>query len=233
MAEEILTNVAKYGHDDDAEHCARMRLTLDADELTLEFYDDGRPFHPVAWEAGYFDAERPRRRGHTADAGPRGFRRLCAHRAAERADPEEAPARGGRPHADTLFAWSLGEETSCPWKSGVEEGRSLTKTVVLDGCLDNETVGVLDKELDALIAVRVVVLDVSRLEYVTSAGLRSMFRAQKVMVLPARSPCCNPQPQVQKALDIVKLPDLGAVFRNVQELDEYLDAMQKKVAGSE
>lgn len=48
VAEEILTNVAKYGHDDDAEHRARMRLTLDADELTLEFRDDGRPFDPVA-----------------------------------------------------------------------------------------------------------------------------------------------------------------------------------------
>ena len=121
-------------------------------------------------------------------------------------------------------------------KVRVEEGRSLTKTLVLEGRLDNETVGVLDKELDAVLEspVKVVVLDVSRLEYVTSAGLRSMFRAQKVMAARAgKVALLNPQPQVQKVLDIVKLPDLGAVFRNVQELDEYLDAMQKKVAGSE
>jgi len=34
---------------------------------------------------------------------------------------------------------------------------------------------------------------------------------------------------VQKVFDIVKAVDLATVFRNVQELDQYLDAMQKKV----
>jgi hypothetical protein len=38
---------------------------------------------------------------------------------------------------------------------------------------------------------------------------------------------------VQKVLDIVKIPEFGAVFKGVRELDEYLDAMQKKVAGGE
>ena len=48
MAEEVLTNVAKYGHDDGAEHWVRVRLTLVAGEVTLEFTDDGRPFDPLA-----------------------------------------------------------------------------------------------------------------------------------------------------------------------------------------
>ena len=38
----------------------------------------------------------------------------------------------------------------------------------------------------------------------------------------------NIQPPVQKVFDIVKAVDLAAVFRDVHELDEYLDAMQKK-----
>ena len=50
VAEEVLTNVAKYGHDDGAEHWARVRLTLAAGEVTLEFTDDGRPFDPLAAE---------------------------------------------------------------------------------------------------------------------------------------------------------------------------------------
>jgi hypothetical protein len=33
---------------------------------------------------------------------------------------------------------------------------------------------------------------------------------------------------VQKVFDIAKAADLGAIFRNVEELDAYLDAMQKK-----
>jgi anti-anti-sigma factor len=118
-------------------------------------------------------------------------------------------------------------------KVRVEEGRSLTKTLFLEGRLDNESVADLDKELDAVLgsAVKVVVFDLSRLEYITSAGLRSIFRAQKVMNARAgKAVLVSPRPQVQKVLDIVKVADLGAVFRNVQELDAYLDAMQKKVA---
>jgi hypothetical protein len=39
----------------------------------------------------------------------------------------------------------------------------------------------------------------------------------------------NAQPQVQKVFDIVRATDLTAVFTSVQELDRYLDAMQRKV----
>jgi anti-anti-sigma factor len=121
-------------------------------------------------------------------------------------------------------------------KVRVEEGRSLTKTLLLEGRLDNESVAAFDTDLDAALgsAVKVLVLDLTGLEYITSAGLRSIFRAQKVMNARAgKALLLNPQPQVQKVLDIVKVAELGAVFRNVQELDAYLDAMQKKVTGGE
>ena len=118
----------------------------------------------------------------------------------------------------------------------VQEGRSLTKTLVLEGRLDNESVGALDEALDAVLAsaVKVVVFDLTGLEYVTSAGLRSIFRAQKVMNARAgKAVLLNPTPQVKKVLEIVKVPELGVVFKNVRELDAYLDAMQKKVAEGE
>jgi hypothetical protein len=38
----------------------------------------------------------------------------------------------------------------------------------------------------------------------------------------------NARPQVQKVFDIVKATDLAAVFASVEELDRYLDAMQRK-----
>jgi anti-anti-sigma factor len=123
-----------------------------------------------------------------------------------------------------------------PLNVRVQEGRSLTKTLVLEGRLDNESVGAFDEALDAVLAsaVKVVVFDLTGLEYVTSAGLRSIFRAQKAMNARAgKSVLLNPTPQVKKVLDIVKVPDFGVVFKNVQELDAYLDAMQKKVAGGE
>jgi hypothetical protein len=39
----------------------------------------------------------------------------------------------------------------------------------------------------------------------------------------------NLQPQIQKVFDILKAIPSLKVFANIQELDEYLDLMQKKV----
>ena len=123
-----------------------------------------------------------------------------------------------------------------PLNVRVEDGRSQTKTLVLEGRLDNDSVGALDEALDTVLAsaVQVVVFDLTALEYITSAGLRSIFRAQKAMnAKSGKALLLNPTPQVKKVLDIVKVPELGVLFRNVQELDAYLDAMQKKVVDGE
>jgi anti-anti-sigma factor len=118
----------------------------------------------------------------------------------------------------------------------VEEGRSFTKTLVLEGRLDSDTVDTLDRELDPVLAspVKVVVFELTGLEYISSAGLRSLFRAQKSMKARAgKVLILNPQPPVQKVFDIVKAADVNEVFRSVAELDAYLDAMQKQVAGED
>jgi anti-anti-sigma factor len=115
----------------------------------------------------------------------------------------------------------------------IEDGRAFLKTVRLAGRLDNETAASLDRELDQVLAapIKALVFDLGRLEYTTSAGLRSFLRAQKSMSQRSgKTLFVNVQPPVQKVFDIVKAVDLAAVFRDVRELDEYLDAMQKKVA---
>jgi anti-anti-sigma factor len=122
-----------------------------------------------------------------------------------------------------------------PLNVRVQEGRDLTKTIALQGRLDNETVAEFDVRLDALLAsaVKVIVFDLAGLEYITSAGLRSIFRTQKALAARAgRILVLNPRPPVQKVLDIVKALETGSIFRSVEELDRYLDAMQKKVAAS-
>ncbi|MFI4941748.1 MAG: ATP-binding protein [Burkholderiales bacterium] len=57
VAEEVLTNVAHHAYDDAAQHWIRLRLTLLADEVTLEFTDDGRPFDPLAKAPRGLDAD--------------------------------------------------------------------------------------------------------------------------------------------------------------------------------
>jgi anti-anti-sigma factor len=123
-----------------------------------------------------------------------------------------------------------------PLKVRVDEGRSFTKTITLEGRLDSESVAALDDPLESVLAsaLKVLVFDLSELEYISSAGLRSLFRAQKSMA--ARSGkvlLLNPRPPVQKVFDIVKAVDVNEVFRSVAELDAYLDAMQKQVASGE
>lgn len=45
--DEILTNVISYGYQDSGEHQIQVRISLDAEVLTAEVEDDGRPFNPL------------------------------------------------------------------------------------------------------------------------------------------------------------------------------------------
>lgn len=122
-------------------------------------------------------------------------------------------------------------------KIQVTESRVFAKTVQLHGRLNNDTVAALDQELDRIAAdlsVSVVVLDLAGLDYISSVGLRSIFRLQKMMAARSgKALVINPRPQVQKVFEIVNATDISAVFINDQELDDYLDLMQRKVVRGE
>ncbi len=117
-------------------------------------------------------------------------------------------------------------------KVRVSQDRPFSKTIHLNGRLDHDSVAVLDTELDALATqpVDVLIYDLAGVDYISSAGLRSIFGARKGPVEHFRKlVLVNAQPQVQKVLDIIKAVDLAAVFGSVEELDRYLDAMQRRV----
>jgi anti-anti-sigma factor len=104
------------------------------------------------------------------------------------------------------------------------EPRSSTKTLRLAGRLDSETVVDLDRELDKVLSgpFDVLVFDLAGLEYTSSAGLRSFLRAQKEMGKRGGKGAFRERPGSREAVN------LKSVFRNLQELDTHLDAMQKK-----
>lgn len=108
-----------------------------------------------------------------------------------------------------------------------------TPTLSLEGRLDTHTAPDLDKALDSLLmkkGVSRIIFDLEKLEYLSSAGIRCFVRARKVLeAAGGRIAVVNPQPAVQKVLDIVKAIPPGGVFRNIAELDAYLDEMQRKV----
>lgn len=104
--------------------------------------------------------------------------------------------------------------------------------VALGGRLDSNTHAELDQKLAPLLAsqIRSLVLDLENLVYISSAGVRSLFKARKA--LSARGGqvlVVNPQPQIQKVFDVVKAVPMNEIFSSAAEVDAYLDMMQKKV----
>ncbi len=116
----------------------------------------------------------------------------------------------------------------------IDDTRTGTRTVALNGRLDNESAADLERQLDELwqSPFDVLVFDLKQLSYISSLGIRSLFRAQKLMrQRQGESLFLDPQPAVRKVFDIVMAVDLASVFASTQELDAYLDSMQRKVLG--
>lgn len=105
--------------------------------------------------------------------------------------------------------------------------------VAIGGRLDTHTYAELDQALAPLLgnpAVTSLVLDLEGLDYISSAGIRSVFKARKAIEgRGGKVLVTHLQPQIQKVFDIVKAVPLSSIFSSVAEADEYLDAMQKRV----
>ena len=103
----------------------------------------------------------------------------------------------------------------------------------VSGKLDTHTFSMFDRQVAPLLespAVKTLVLDLEKLTYISSAGVRSVFKARKMLAARGgRVLVVNLQPQIRKVFDIVKAVPVADVFASQAELDDYLDAMQRKV----
>ena len=107
-----------------------------------------------------------------------------------------------------------------------------SQRVVLSGRLDTHTYEDLDEKLAPLLnrSLQSLVLDLAGLEYISSAGIRSIFKARKALgVHGGKVLVLNPQAQIQKVFDVVKAVPMHEIFTSTAEADAYLDAMQRKV----
>ncbi|MGF6711875.1 anti-sigma B factor antagonist [Luteibacter sp. W1I16] len=107
-------------------------------------------------------------------------------------------------------------------------------TVWLEGRLDAATFAAFDEAMRDITPLvdngGTLVVDLSALEYISSAGLRSLAQLRKQMHdRDGRTLLLNPQPQVKKVFEIVKAVPVAEVFANVAELDQYLDHMQRQM----
>ncbi|HEX7802298.1 MAG TPA: STAS domain-containing protein [Pseudoxanthomonas sp.] len=107
-----------------------------------------------------------------------------------------------------------------------------SQRVILAGRLDTHTYEDLDEQLAPILTrdLQSLVLDLAALEYISSAGIRSIFKARKALGgHGGKVLVVNPQAQIQKVFDVVKAVPLNEIFSSTAEADAYLDAMQRKV----
>lgn len=107
-----------------------------------------------------------------------------------------------------------------------------SQRVVLAGRLDTHTYEDLDVALAPLLQrqLQSLVLDLAGVDYISSAGIRSIFKARKALGgHGGKVLLVNPQAQIQKVLDVVKAVPMHEIFVSTAEADAYLDAMQRKV----
>ena len=112
----------------------------------------------------------------------------------------------------------------------VSEG---AQRVSLAGRLDTDSYAEFDRQLAPVLEsgrLRSLVLDLADLDYISSAGVRSILKARKALA-PHRGKVviANPQPQIQKVFDIVRAVPMDEIFASVAEADAYLDNAQRKV----
>jgi len=100
------------------------------------------------------------------------------------------------------------------------------------GSINAATYSILETKVDEILTSPpdVIIFDMEFTDYISSTGIRVLLKTKKAMqAANGRMVFMNLQPQIQKVFDILKAIPSLKVFANIQELDRYLDLMQKKV----
>jgi len=107
-----------------------------------------------------------------------------------------------------------------------------TARIALEGRLDTVTASELERQLELLLDGRYdrLVLDLARLEFISSAGIRVLVQARKCMgAQDGGVLMVNAQPQIVKVFEIIKALPGMKVFRSEAEMDQYLGVMQRRI----
>ncbi len=110
------------------------------------------------------------------------------------------------------------------------------KRIAIAGSLDSNTAPQLQQSIDSEInqSTSATIMDFTDLDFLSSAGLRVIFKTKKFMDNNGgKFLLVNLQPQIKKVFEIIKALDGMNVFKDQDEMDDYLTAMQNKVKDGE
>ncbi|MCH7920518.1 MAG: STAS domain-containing protein [Planctomycetes bacterium] len=105
-------------------------------------------------------------------------------------------------------------------------------TLVLEGSLDSNSSGQLDKEIDDACSggVRTLVLDMREVSFISSAGIGVIIKAKESLKKRnIESTLIHLQPQVRRVFEIMQLLPTLNVFASRSELDDYLSKIQVRI----
>ena len=108
--------------------------------------------------------------------------------------------------------------------------------LALTGSLNTNTFSILEKAVNAALekSPTVLIFDMEFLNYISSAGIRVILKANKAMKKTnGKVMFTNMQPQIKKVFEIINALPQQQVFSSIAEMDSYLDAMQKRAIKEE
>ena len=103
--------------------------------------------------------------------------------------------------------------------------------VALRGRLDSLSYTSLEQALTPFLngGTRVLILDLQELEYVSSSGLRVIFKTWKNIEAHGGSfSMTHLRPQITAVFEVIKALPSQAVFASIDEANAYLDMIQRK-----
>jgi anti-anti-sigma factor len=115
-------------------------------------------------------------------------------------------------------------------QNGISDKGNAVITVKLTGSLDTATAPQLAEQLAPVLArsARDIVFDLAELKFISSAGLRVFASTRKVLKeRGGQVSFVHMQPQIQEVFEIMKSLPGVAVFKDMDELDQYLAARQR------
>jgi anti-sigma B factor antagonist len=104
------------------------------------------------------------------------------------------------------------------------------------GSIDTASAPILEGEVNRALAAspRVVIFEMGGVDYISSMGVRVVIKTKKELARRgARFAMVEVPPPVKRVFEIINALPREEIFRSVEELDEYLSAMQKKVREGE
>ena len=118
----------------------------------------------------------------------------------------------------------------------ITEQSSGVFTVKLNGSLDTETYHHFEHSVEKFLtfSTRAIVLDMLNVNYISSMGIGSLFKCRKIaQERDFDIRMVNLQPQIKKVLDTVQAMPPEAIFSSIEELDEYVHALQAQALEDE